>query len=116
MLTRWLVDRGATLKVVEPDDDMRGVLTRRSPDVSATAAFAESLPFDDDSFEVVLASSAWHWFEQPAATNEMARVLHDGGRLFVRWNGFSRDVDWTVWMAEIRETPDDAHKRPRVGG
>lgn len=111
--TRALLERGATLTVVEPDDDMRAVLIRRSPDVRATAAYAETLPFDDASFDAVLASSAWHWFEQPAAANEMARVLRDGGRLFVLWNGFSRDVDWAVWLAEVREAPNDAHRRPR---
>lgn len=111
--TRALVERGARLEVVEPDDEMRALLSRRSPDVRATAAYAESLPFDDASFDVVLACSAWHWFEQPTATNEMARVLRDHGRLFVLWNGFSRDVDWAVSLAEVRERPDDEHQRPR---
>ena len=110
--TRALLELGARIEVVEPDDDMRDVLTRRSPDVRVIAAYAESLPFNDATFDVVLSSSAWHWFDQPAATNEMARVLRDDGRLFVLWNGFSRDVDWAVWLAEVRERPDDEHKRP----
>jgi SAM-dependent methyltransferase len=61
----------------------------------------------------VLVSSAWHWFEQPDATNEMARVLRDRGRLAVLWNGFSRDVPWIASLAELRERPHDEGKRPR---
>jgi SAM-dependent methyltransferase len=111
--TRFLVELGAVVTVVEPDDDMRAVLVRRSPNVRALQGTAESLPLNDASFDTVLVSSAWHWFEQPDATNEMARVLRDKGRLAVLWNGFSRDVPWIASLAELRERPDDDGKRPR---
>ena len=77
--TRLLIELGADVTVVEPDDDMRAVLIRRSPDVHTLKGIAEALPVGDASFDAVLVSSAWHWFELPAATNEMARVLRDGG-------------------------------------
>jgi SAM-dependent methyltransferase len=67
----------------------------------------------DASFDAALVSSAWHWFEQPAATNEIARVLRDGARLFVLWNGFSRDVAWLQRLTELRENPNDVNARPR---
>ena len=111
--TRLLIDLGATVTVVEPDDDMRAVLVRHVPEVSALTGAAEALPLADESFDAVLVSSAWHWFEQPAATYEMARVLRDDGTLFVLWNGFSRDVPWLVELTALRERPDDEHKRPR---
>jgi SAM-dependent methyltransferase len=111
--TRLLTELGASVTVVEPDDDMRAVLVRRSPEVRTLKGTAEALPFGDASFDAVLVSSAWHWFEQPAATNEMARVLRDDGILFVLWNGFSRDVPWLTPLVELRERPDDEHKRPR---
>jgi SAM-dependent methyltransferase len=111
--TRFLVELGAVVTVVEPDDDMRAVLVRRSPNVRALQGTAESLPVNDASFDTVLVSSAWHWFEQPDATNEMARVLRDHGRLAVLWNGFSRDVPWIASLAALRERPDDDGKRPR---
>ena len=111
--TRFVEGLGGNVTAVEPDDAMRAVLTRRSPDVRALAAFAESLPFDDANFDAVLVSSAWHWFEQPAATNEIARVLRDEGRVFVLWNGFSRDVPWIEEIGGLRDRPDDPHKRPR---
>jgi SAM-dependent methyltransferase len=111
--TRFLLELGAVVTVVEPDDDMRAVLVRRSPQVRAVPGVAEHLPVDDRTFDTILVSSAWHWFEQPEATNEMARVLRDRGRLAVLWNGFSRDVPWIASLAELRERPNDEGRRPR---
>jgi SAM-dependent methyltransferase len=111
--TRLLIELGANVTVVEPDDDMRAVLVRRSPDVHVLKGTAEALPLADATFDAVVVSSAWHWFEQPAALNEMARVLRDGGGLFVLWNGFSRDVAWLKPLIELRDRPEDDGKRPR---
>ena len=111
--TRLLLELGARVTVVEPDDDMRAVLVRRSPEVHTLKGAAEALPLEDATFDAVLVSSAWHWFEQPAASDEMARVLRDGGTLFVLWNGFSRDVPWLTPMIELRDRPEDDGKRPR---
>jgi SAM-dependent methyltransferase len=111
--TRLMIELGAVVTVVEPDDDMRAVLVRRSPDVRVLKGVAEALPVDDATFDAVLVSSAWHWFEQPTATHEMARVLRDGGALFVVWNGFSRDVPWLAPFIALRDRPEDQGKRPR---
>ena len=111
--TRLLLEIGANVTVVEPDDDMRAVLVRRSPDVHTLKGVAEELPVADASFDAVVVSSAWHWFNQPDATNEMARVLRDGGALFVVWNGFSRDVAWLAPIIALRDLSDDDGKRPR---
>jgi SAM-dependent methyltransferase len=114
--TRFLLERCASVTVVEPDDDMRAVLTRRSPEVRALKGSAEALPVDDSSFDAALVSSAWHWFTQPDATFEMARVLRDYGMLYVLWNGFSRDVAWLNSLIALREGGNDEHKRPRGWG
>jgi len=114
--TRLLLELGADVSVVEPDDDMRAVLVRRSPEVHALKGAAEALPVDDEAFDAVVVSSAWHWFEQPTATNEMARVLRDSGTLFILWNGFSGEVPWVVSLLALREGPDDPGKRPRGWG
>jgi ubiquinone/menaquinone biosynthesis C-methylase UbiE len=112
-LTRFLLDLGARVSVIEPDDDMRKVLVRRSPDVRVLLGRAESVPVDDASFDAVFSSSAWHWFTQPDTTNEMARVLRDNGTLQVWWNGFSRDVPWMVELTKLREREGDVNRRPR---
>jgi SAM-dependent methyltransferase len=111
--SRYLVELGADLTIVEPDDDMRAVLQRRSPDIHALVGTAESLPVADASFDVVVTSSAWHWFKQPEAKNEMARVLVDHGRLLVLWNGFSRDVEWVRELINLRNNESGPTIRPR---
>jgi SAM-dependent methyltransferase len=111
--TRFLAEHGATMTVVEPDEAMRAVLERRSPEVRSLAGRAEDLPVPDASYDLVVVSSAWHWFEQPPATREMARVLRDGAKLYVLWNGFSRDVVWIKELTKLREEPGDRYVRPR---
>jgi SAM-dependent methyltransferase len=111
--SRFLLELGATLTIVEPDEKMRAVLERRSPQVRSLVGTAESLPVGDASFDVVVISSAWHWFRQPEATNEMARVLVDDGRLFVLWNGFSRDVAWVDELTKLRDSHRGPSMRPR---
>ncbi len=112
-LTRFLRGLGAEVSVIEPDDAMRAVLVRRSPEVAVLDGRAESVPAPDASFDVVASSSAWHWFEQPTATIELARVLRDDGRIFVLWNGFSRDDPWMRDLTRLREREGDPGRRPR---
>jgi len=106
LVTRFLLSLGATMTVVEPDDDMRAVLVRKSPHVTALRGVAEALPFDDASFDLVVTSSAWHWFRQPDATQEIARVLRDHARLLLLANGFDRRERWLSDLLALRE-PDD---------
>ena len=42
--TRFLLDLGASMTIVEPDDEMRSVLERRSPSVRSLAGKAETCP------------------------------------------------------------------------
>jgi SAM-dependent methyltransferase len=112
-LTRFLLRHGAQVSVIEPDNDMRAVLVRRSPEVEVLRGSAELLPADDGSFDAIFMSSAWHWFRQPEATNEFARVLRDDGALHVWWNGFSRDVPWMEELTNMRNRRDDTGSRPR---
>jgi SAM-dependent methyltransferase len=112
-LTRFLLGLGANMSVIEPDEEMRKVLVRRSPEVNVLLGRAESVPAKDASFDAVFSSSAWHWFSQPDATNEFARVLRDNGTLNVWWNGFSRDVPWMDELTKIREREGDPNRRPR---
>jgi SAM-dependent methyltransferase len=112
-LTRFLLGLGANMSIIEPDDDMRKVLVRQSPEVTVLSGRAESVPVADASFDAIISSSAWHWFTQPDATNEFARVLRDNGMLYVWWNGFSQDVPWMAELTKMREREDDVNRRPR---
>jgi SAM-dependent methyltransferase len=99
LVTRFLLELGARVTAVEPDEAMRAVLARRSPEIAALAGVAEALPVPDASMDVAVTSSAWHWFAQPAAAQEFARVLRDGGRVFILGNGLDREHHWIEDLA-----------------
>lgn len=44
---------------------------------------AEQLPFDDGALDAVVTTSAFHFFDQPAALREFHRVLAPGGLVAV---------------------------------
>jgi SAM-dependent methyltransferase len=89
---RW---PGLAIDAVDASDGMLD-LARRDLDgrpgsarqrVSFTRAFADSLPFDDGTFDVVVAAFVLQLVPSaPRALREMRRVLRPGGRLAcVRW-------------------------------
>ena len=100
-LTRLLVPAGAALLAVEPVAGMRSVLHRELPAVPVAAAVAEALPFADGALDAVTVAQAFHWFDQPVALREIARVLRPGGRIALVWN--ARD-DSGGWVVEFTDT------------
>jgi ubiquinone/menaquinone biosynthesis C-methylase UbiE len=47
------------------------------------ADIAMGLPFLDDQFDVITASSSFHWFANPSSIQEVARILKSHGYYFV---------------------------------
>lgn len=67
-------------------DASTGMLARareRSADVTWVEGSAEALPFGDDSFDAVVTTEAFHWFDQARALAEFRRVLTDEGVLVI---------------------------------
>ena len=59
-----------------------------SPGFTFTVADAQSLPFDDNAFDMVVANHMlYHIPDLPKALSEVRRVLKPGGRLFTATNG-----------------------------
>jgi SAM-dependent methyltransferase len=79
-LTRPLRARGLTVIAAEPAAAMRAVLEADE----VLDASAESLPSADASVDAVVAGQAFHWFANPAALAEFARVAT--GDLGLIWN------------------------------
>jgi SAM-dependent methyltransferase len=100
-LTRSLAAHGHRVTAVEPIPEMLGQLEAAVPDVVGRAGSAEAIPLADASADVVTAAQAFHWFDQPVALREIARVLRSGGRLALVWN--TRD-DSETWVAELTDT------------
>ena len=89
---------------VEPDDDMRRVLSERSPDVDARKGTGESIPAADASADVIAIVSAWHWLDEARAFAEAARVLRDGGTLGIAWNGADQREGWVSDLFALRRS------------
>ncbi len=65
-------------------DPAEGMLKYAPPYLETHIANAESLPFEDDSFDAVFMGESLHHFNDPnAAFAEVVRVLKEGGRLFI---------------------------------
>ena len=99
-LTRLLAAAGHRVIAVEPLPEMRAELERAVPGVAVLDGTGEAVPLPDASADVVTVAQAFHWFDQPEALAEIARVLRPGGTLGLVWN--TRD-DREPWVAELRD-------------
>jgi ubiquinone/menaquinone biosynthesis C-methylase UbiE len=87
----YALARGGAARIVayDPSADMLAVVAgeaakRGHDEVETAVGAAESLPFEDNSFELVVTRySAHHWASVPRALKECSRVLTTGGRLIV---------------------------------
>jgi len=68
---------------VDMSDGMLEQARARSNRVQWLRGPAEQLPFDDGALDAVVTTSAFHFFDQPAALREFRRVLASGGLVVV---------------------------------
>ena len=68
---------------VDMSDGMLGQARARTDRVQWLRGPAEQLPFDDGALDAVVTTSAFHFFDQPAALREFHRVLAPGGMVAV---------------------------------
>jgi SAM-dependent methyltransferase len=110
-LTQVLVEAGAAVVAVEPDEGMRAALATAVPGVEALAGTAESIPLPDGSADAVLVAQAFHWFDVEPACDEIARVLRRGGVLGLLWNLRDGSVPWVADLDRILDWPADVVAR-----
>jgi len=82
VLTAALVDRlgEASVAAVDPSSSFVATVREQFPDVDVRLASAEDLPFDDASFDAVLAQLVVHFMNDPiGGIAEMARTAVPGG-------------------------------------
>ena len=120
IFTRLLTPYGVDLVACEPVEGMRAQLRSGLPDVVMVAGTAERLPFADRSLDAVTIMQALHWFDGPAATRELHRVVRPGGRVGFAWNARDRSIDWVdrVWAIMDRvekSAPWRDHGEPANG-
>jgi len=90
LATRPMLDLGATITAVEPDERLAAVLRHRS---AGTALEVVAAPFEDAvlpeaSFDLGYSATAFHWLEQRPALVKVASVLRPGGSWAMWWNVF----------------------------
>jgi ubiquinone/menaquinone biosynthesis C-methylase UbiE len=68
---------------VDMSDGMLAQARAKSDRVHWLQSPAEQLPFDDGTLDAVVTTSAFHFFDQPAALREFHRVLAPGGLVAV---------------------------------
>jgi ubiquinone/menaquinone biosynthesis C-methylase UbiE len=68
---------------VDMSDGMLAKARARSDRVQWLRGPAEQLPFDDGTLDAIVTTSAFHFFDQPAALREFHRVLASGGLVAV---------------------------------
>jgi SAM-dependent methyltransferase len=110
-LTQALVEAGATVVAIEPDEGMRAALAVAVPGVEALAGTAESMPLPDASADAVLVAQAFHWFDVEPACDEIARALRPGGVLGLLWNLRDGSVPWVADLDRILDWPADVVAR-----
>jgi ubiquinone/menaquinone biosynthesis C-methylase UbiE len=78
------VATGAQVAGVDPSPAMVRRATRRVPDARVDVGSAESIPFPDDHFTVVVSVSSYHhWADPEAGLKEIIRVLSAAGRVHI---------------------------------
>jgi len=68
---------------VDMSEGMLKAARARGTDVQWLRGPAERLPFEDGALDAVVTTSAFHFFDQPAALREFHRVLSPGGLVAV---------------------------------
>ncbi|MBD2679398.1 MULTISPECIES: class I SAM-dependent methyltransferase [Nostoc] len=86
---KLLLTENSTLKIVGVDisEKMLAIAQEKCkiyPQVSFHTASASALPFADNSFDVIVSASSFHYFNDPlAALIEMKRVLKPNGKVVI---------------------------------
>jgi SAM-dependent methyltransferase len=61
-------------------------------DIHYSVASSESLPFEDNTFDVVTVGTAFHFFMNDSAMSEIKRILKPNGLLFIFWTLTTKEI------------------------
>jgi SAM-dependent methyltransferase len=89
ILSELLLERGAQVHAVEPNDAMRGSAEARlggRPGFRSVRGSAEATTLPAASIELLVAGQAFHWFDAQRARKEALRVATAGAMGALLWN------------------------------
>lgn len=114
-LAQRLTGLGYQVTGVDPSDGMLEVMRARSPEVRAVQGSGTELPFEPDSFDVVVSVATFHHIAEPAAVRktlaEMTRVSRPQGRIVI-WDHNPRNPYWSRLMARVPQDTGDERLIP----
>jgi SAM-dependent methyltransferase len=96
ILTRLLLECGARVFAVEPNDAMRAAAEASlggSPRFVSVKGSAEATTLAAGSIDLLVAAQAFHWFDGPRARAETLRILRGGGYGALLWNERPAEAD-----------------------
>jgi SAM-dependent methyltransferase len=111
-LTTVLADRlgAASVVAVDPSAPFVAAIRERLPEVAVSTASAEQLPFDDFTFDLVVAQLVVHFMTDAlAGVRDMRRVTRVGGMVALNvWDFEGRRAPQSIPLAELMAVKHDA--------
>jgi SAM-dependent methyltransferase len=121
-LASRLAEVGYEMTGIDPSDGMLEVLRGRAPAVRSIRALGTDLPFDDESFDLVLTVATMHHIADPDDVSrtlaEMVRVARPSSRILV-WDHNPRNPYWGRLMARVPQDTGEERLIPEdevIGG
>ena len=112
IFTRLLLEAGAQVDAVEPNDAMRAQLEGALADavvagrLRVQAGTSDATGLASGSVRLITAAQAAHWFTARTTVPEFQRILRPTGRVLLVWNDWRGQVDaggFTAAYAEVVE-------------
>jgi SAM-dependent methyltransferase len=132
ILTQLLLESGAQVFAVEPNDPMRAAAEAalgENPRFVSVRGTAEATTLEAGSTDLYVAGQAFHWFDPARARGEALRIARAGAFGALLWNerprtgsAFHDDYDALLrrhvgeYDAVVASRADEAHMRAFFGG
>ena len=119
-LTSLLVERlgAAAVSAIDPSAPFVAATRARLPDVDVRQGTAESLPFEDGTYDLAIAQLVVHFMADPVAgLREMARVTRTGGAVAACvWDYEGGGAPLAVFWRAVNELDPEAEDESALAG
>lgn len=102
--SKYLLDMGNKVYLVEPNDDMRSAAQSELSGCKKAVfvnGSSEATTLDDSSVDFVTAAQAFHWFDAAKFKKECKRILKPDGKVVLIWNTRDMSSAFNVKSYEI---------------
>lgn len=89
ILTKLLLNTGAKVYAVEPNDDMRKIAeinNQNSANFISVNASAENITLTEHTIDYITVAQSFHWFNRACFKKECQRILKPNGKVILIWN------------------------------